>query len=113
MFSAMDLKVMRELIFQVQVNPNVAAYALNILRATREHAFLRAGASTRAGVMLLRAARAMAATHRRAFVVPDDVRELVVPTLRHRIFRTPAAELEGVSTDTILEDIVGRIPAPR
>ncbi|CAG1769719.1 hypothetical protein BAC2_00524 [uncultured bacterium] len=113
MFSAMDLKVMRELIFHVQVNPNVAAYALNILRATREHAFLRAGASTRAGVMLLRAARALAATNRRAFVIPDDVRELVVPTLRHRIFRTPAAELEGVSTDKILEDIVSRIPAPR
>ncbi len=113
MFSAMDLKVMRELIYLVQINPNVAAYALNIVRATREHAFLRAGASTRAGVMLLRAARALAATNRRAFVIPDDVRELVVPTLRHRIFRTPAAELEGVSTDTILEDIVGRIPAPR
>jgi MoxR-like ATPase len=113
LFSAMDLKVMRELIYQVQVNPNVSAYALNILRATREHAFLRAGASTRAGVMMLRAARAMAATNRRAFVIPDDVRELVVPALRHRIFRTPAAELEGVSTDTILEDIVSRIPAPR
>jgi MoxR-like ATPase len=63
--------------------------------------------------MLLRAARALAATNRRAFVIPDDVRELVTPTLRHRIFRTPAAELEGVSTDTILEDIVSRIPAPR
>ncbi len=113
LFSAMDLKLMRELVFHVQVNPNVAAYALNILRATREHAFLRAGASTRAGVMLLRASRALAATNRRAFVIPDDVRELVTPTLRHRIFRTPAAELEGVSTDTILEDIVSRIPAPR
>lgn len=113
LFSAMDLKLMRELVYHVQVNPNVAAYALNILRATREHAFLRAGASTRAGVMLLRAARALAATNRRAFVIPDDVRELVTPTLRHRIFRTPAAELEGVSTDTILEDIVSRIPAPR
>lgn len=113
LFSAMDLKLMRELVWQVQVNPNVATYALNIVRATREHAFLRAGASTRAGVMLLRAARALAATNRRAFVIPDDVRELVVPTLRHRVFRTAAAELEGVTTDTILEDIAARIPAPR
>ena len=112
-FGAIDLRSMRELIYRVEVSPPVAAYALNILRATREHAFLRAGASTRAGVMLLRAARALAATYRRGFVIPDDVRELVVPCLHHRIFRTPAAELEAVSSDTILEDIVGRIPAPR
>ncbi|KAA0218565.1 MoxR family ATPase [bacterium] len=112
-FSAVDLRVMRELIYRVEVAAPVANYALSILRSTREHTFLRAGASTRAGVMLLRASRALAATYRRGFVIPDDVRELVVPTLRHRIFRTPAAELEGVSTDQILHDIVGHTPAPR
>jgi len=113
LFGAEDLAEMRRVVLRVELRPDIAGYALQMIRQTREHPFLRAGASTRAGVMLLRAARALAATHGRGFVVPDDVRELAPAALRHRVYRTAAAELEGTSTDTILHDIINRIPVPR
>ena len=112
-FTADDIRKARSAVFDVELKESVANYSLEIVRATRGHPFLRAGASTRAGVMLLRASRALAATRGRSFVIPDDVRELVKPALRHRLFRTAAAELEDLSTDEILEDIVSRIPVPR
>ncbi|MBX3459658.1 MAG: MoxR family ATPase [Planctomycetes bacterium] len=108
-----EIMAMRNVVYAVTVRPDIADYALAIIRATREHPYLRAGASTRAGVMLLRAARALAATYGRGFVVPDDVRELAPSALRHRLYRTAAAEMEGTSTDTILADIIQRIPPPR
>ena len=113
LFGTGELMTMRKAVHNIDVKPEIANYALQIIRATREHPFLRAGASTRAGVMLLRASRSLAATYGRSFVVPDDVRELAPAALRHRLFRTAAAELEGTSTDQILEDIVNRVPPPR
>lgn len=113
LFGEAEIRAMRSIVYNIEVSPGIAAYALAIVRHTREHPFLRAGASTRAGVMLLRAARAAAATYGRHFVVPDDVRELAIPALRHRLYRTAAAELEGVSTDTVLQDIISRVPVPR
>jgi MoxR-like ATPase len=113
LFGANELIEMRKVVLRVDVRPEIANYALQMIRQTREHPFLRAGASTRAGVMLLRASRALAATYGRNFVVPDDVRELAPAALRHRIYRTAAAELEGTSTDTILQDIISRVPVPR
>lgn len=113
LFGTGEIMGMRRAVYRVEVRPEIANYALQIVRATREHPFLRAGASTRAGVMLLRASRALAATYGRNFVVPDDVRELAPAALRHRLYRTAAAELEGTSTDQILDDIVRRIPVPR
>jgi MoxR-like ATPase len=113
LFGANELIEMRKVVLRVDVRAEIANYALQMIRQTREHPFLRAGASTRAGVMLLRASRALAATYGRNFVVPDDVRELAPAALRHRIYRTAAAELEGTSTDTILQDIISRVPVPR
>ncbi|MBX3474074.1 MAG: MoxR family ATPase [Planctomycetes bacterium] len=113
LFGADELVAMRRHVLQVELRPEIANYALQMIRQTREHPFLRAGASTRAGVMLLRASRALAATYGRSFVVPDDVRELAPAALRHRVYRTAAAELEGTTTDSILQDIIGRIPVPR
>lgn len=112
-FGLDDILALREKVYHVEVSQDLARYVLNIIRSTREHPFLLAGASTRAGVMLTRAARALAATYGRQFVIPDDVREIVPATLRHRLFRTAAAELEGTSTDSIIQDIVGRVPVPR
>ncbi|MEZ5991974.1 MAG: MoxR family ATPase [Planctomycetota bacterium] len=113
LFGTGEIMGMRTAVMQVEVRPDIANYTLQIIRATREHPFLRAGASTRAGVMLLRASRALAATYGRNFVVPDDVRELAPAALRHRLYRTAAAELEGTSTDQILDDIINRIAPPR
>ncbi|MHC4840065.1 MAG: AAA family ATPase [Planctomycetota bacterium] len=113
MFSSGDLNSMRQAVMGVEVSPGIANYALQIIRQTREHPFLVAGASTRAGVMMIRASRALAATHGRRFVVPDDIRYLAPAALRHRLYRTAAAELEGTTTDTILHDIIARVQVPR
>ncbi len=113
MLGEADLIKMRKAVMGIEVSQGIANYALQIIRQTREHPFLVAGASTRAGVMLIRAARALAATHGRMFVVPDDIRNLAPAALRHRLYRTAAAELEGTSTDTILHDIISRVQVPR
>ncbi|MDC1142726.1 MoxR family ATPase [Planctomycetota bacterium] len=113
MFSKNALQEMRQAVMGVEVSQGIANYALQIIRQTREHPFLVAGASTRAGVMMIRASRALAATHGRRFVVPDDIRYLAPAALRHRLYRTAAAELEGTSTDTILQDIIARVQVPR
>ncbi len=113
LFGSAEIAAMRKVVHRVELRPDIADYALQIIRATRQHPFLRAGASTRAGVMLLRASRALACTYGRAYVVPDDVRELATSALRHRLYRTAAAELEGTTTDAILDDIIQRVPPPR
>ncbi|NUQ33807.1 MAG: MoxR family ATPase [Planctomycetaceae bacterium] len=113
LFNEADFRAAREFITTVVVEPSIADYTLALVRQTREHPFLLAGASTRAGVMLLRASRALAAISGRDFVIPDDVRELAKPALRHRMFRTAAAELEGLSTDKILDDILAKVPVPK
>ncbi len=113
LFDQKKLKALRECVCRVKVHPDVSHYALKLLRATREHAFLRSGASTRAGVMLLRAARALAAIQGRDYLVPDDVRDMLIPTFRHRLFLTAAAELDGLSTDTLLLDLLEKVAVPR
>lgn len=104
---------LRRGIFKVDVKREVADYAMRIVRATREHPYLRAGASTRAAVMLVRAARANAALDGRGYVIPDDVLELLLPVLRHRVFLSAPAELEGRTSDEILTDVINRAEAPR
>ena len=77
---------------------------MRLVRATRDHAELAMGASPRAAVLLAGAARARAALEGRDYVVPDDVKALAVPVLRHRLLLSPAAEIEGRE----IEALVGR-----
>jgi MoxR-like ATPase len=89
------------------------AYLVDLIRATRQHSSLEVGASTRAANMLASAARAFAALQGRHFVIPDDIKFLVFPVLRHRIVLSPAGEIEGMTAESILEDILQQVPAPR
>ena len=84
-----------------------------MIRATREHASLEVGASTRAANMLAAAVRAFAVLQGRDFVIPDDVKTLALPVLRHRLTLSPSAEIEGLSADRILREILDQMPAPR
>jgi MoxR-like ATPase len=91
----------------------VVDYIARLVRATRDSAELEVGASPRAGVMLARAARARAALDGRAYVIPDDVKTLAVPALRHRVVLSPAAQIDGREIEQIVADLVDRTEAPR
>ncbi|WP_206073268.1 AAA family ATPase [Erythrobacter colymbi] len=97
----------------VTVAEDITRYVVRLIRATREHAELTVGASPRAAVLLANAARARAALDGRAYVIPDDVKALAVPVLRHRLTLSPAAEIEGRDMESLVADLVEATEAPR
>lgn len=97
----------------VKVKEDIAGYIVDVVRATRETPALETGASPRAAAAIAAAARARAALDGRDFVIPDDVKTLARPALRHRVILSPAAEIEGRSTDETLATIIDQTPAPR
>jgi len=92
---------------------DVVGYIAALVRATRQSPELEVGASPRAGAMLARAARARAALDGRAYVIPDDVKALAVPALRHRVILSPAAQIDGRLVEQIVSDLVDQTEAPR
>lgn len=92
---------------------DVVGYIAALVRRTRESPDLEVGASPRAGAMLARAARARAALDGRAYVIPDDVKALAVPALRHRVILSPAAQIDGRLVEQIVSDLVDQTEAPR
>jgi MoxR-like ATPase len=94
------------------VEPKITAYITAVVRATREAASLTLGASPRAGVSLLKAARASAMLDARDYVVPDDVKMLAPAVLRHRVSVAPELELEGVTPDAALKAILDKTEVP-
>ncbi len=97
----------------VTVAEEITQYVVRLVRATREHAELAVGASPRAAVLLANAARARAALEGRAYAIPDDVKALAVPVLRHRLTLTPAAEIEGRDIEALVAELVEATEAPR
>jgi MoxR-like ATPase len=91
----------------------IVQYIVALVRATRTTAEISSGASPRSAAMLAAASRARAALDGREYVIPDDVKALVLPALRHRIILSPAAEIDGRKVDDVLRAIVERIEAPR
>jgi MoxR-like ATPase len=98
---------------RVHVAPTIRDYIVRIVDATRSHPDVYLGGSPRASIMLLRAARAYAAADERDYVIPDDVKRLAQPALRHRVILSPAAEIEGRTTDSALQALIAQIEAPR
>jgi MoxR-like ATPase len=111
--SPAGLAAARALVAQVKLGEPLIDYIVDLVRATREHAAIEYGASPRAANMLAAASRAHAALDGRNFVIPDDVKLLAAPLLRHRIVLSPSAEIEGVSADSAAREIVGQVAAPR
>jgi len=107
------LALIRDAVADVRLSDPLIDYIVDVIRATREHASLEVGASTRAANMLASAVRAYAVLQGRNFVIPDDVKTLALPVLRHRITMSPSAEIEGLSTDRILREVLDQTPAPR
>jgi len=95
------------------VRDEVVAYAVDIVRRTRESPHTALGASPRAAVHLMQCAQIAAATEGRDFVIPDDVQAMVHPVIRHRILLRPEAETEGLTTDRLLDSVIAAVPIPR
>jgi MoxR-like ATPase len=102
-----------EAVAAIRLADEVIGYVVALVRATRETPDLETGASPRSAAMLATAARARAALEGRDYVIPDDVKALALPALRHRVILSPAAEIEGRQADHILQGLIDRVEAPR
>jgi MoxR-like ATPase len=98
---------------QVQVSREVLGYAVDVCRATRQSPSLSLGVSPRGATALLATSRAWAWLSGRGYVTPDDVKALAHPTLRHRVQLRAEAELEGVTTESVLDTVLATVPVPR
>jgi MoxR-like ATPase len=107
---ATELARMIEIVQRVHVSDQVRRYAVDLVLATRSSAELRLGASPRATLHLIRAARAVAALDDRDFVLPDDVQALAGPVLAHRLLPTAEAQIGRRNTEQIVADIVSSVP---
>jgi MoxR-like ATPase len=96
----------------VHVADSLKNYIVDLVRATREHADLALGASPRAALSMLRAARAAAAASGRDYIVPDDIKQLITPVLAHRLIPSPEAQMIGRTAADVLDDIVEFVPIP-
>jgi MoxR-like ATPase len=111
--SAADIEAARAEIAGVEISDDVAAYIVDICRATREAPSVALGASPRAAAMLMTTSRAWAWMRGRTFVSPDDVKALAAWTLAHRISVRAEAELEGVTAAAVLTSVLASVPVPR
>ncbi|MCA1783038.1 MAG: AAA family ATPase [Dermatophilaceae bacterium] len=111
--SADDLAAGAAAVGAVEVRADVAAYIVDIARATRVSPSLSLGVSPRGATALLSTARAWAWLSGRTYVTPDDVKALAQPSLAHRLSLTPEAELEGVSVGSVLDSALSSVPVPR
>jgi len=110
-----DALGVREMIEQargVHVSPSVRRYIVDLVEATRRSPDVYLGASPRASIMLLRAARAVAAAEERDYVIPDDVKKLATPVLAHRVIVTADAVMGGRTSQAVLESLVNEVAVP-
>ena len=101
------------LIRQVIIEPHLMEYIAKIVLNTRENAFLYLGASPRASIAILNAAKGFAALKGRDFVTPEDVKEAAIPVLQHRVVVTPEREMEGITSTEIIKQIIDMVEIPR
>ncbi|MDR3279732.1 MAG: MoxR family ATPase [Synergistaceae bacterium] len=107
------LKAARAYTAQIRLTDALIEYIVDIIRATRQYQTIETGASPRAANMMASAARSYAAINGRDFVIPDDVKRLALPLLRHRIVMTAEADIEGLSSDQAIRAVVDQTPVPR
>ncbi len=111
--SAHEIIGYQQLVKQIVVEQNLIEYIAKIVINTRENAFLYLGASPRASLAILNAAKGFAAIRGRDFVTPEDIKEAAIPVLQHRIIVTPEREMEGISSTEIIRQILETVEVPR
>ncbi|GGH74260.1 MAG: MoxR family ATPase [Bacteroidetes bacterium] len=108
-----DIEEYRELVENVNVEPSLRKYIAQIIQLTRNHPDLYLGASPRASLAIMKTAKAVAAINGRDFVSPDDIQFVLYPVLNHRLALTPEREMEGVTLEDVLRDIIEKTETPR
>jgi MoxR-like ATPase len=112
-FTKEQLESFRLQIRSIHIDEKIAAYIANIVNQTRTTGDLYLGGSPRASIAIMIGAKAVAAIRGRDFIIPDDVKEIAYPALRHRIILTPEKEMEGKNADEIIQQILNRVEVPR
>ncbi|MGZ3847416.1 MAG: AAA family ATPase [Flavisolibacter sp.] len=111
--SSQQVVEIRKQVKSILVEEKLLQFIAKLTHQTRNHKSIYLGASPRASLAIMNAAKAMAATNGRDFVTPEDILEVVPPVLRHRIILTPDKEMEGVTEDTVLKQIIQTMDIPR
>lgn len=113
LLSAEEIKHYQSLVKQIVVEQHLLEYIAKIVVNTRENAFLYLGASPRASIAILNAAKGFAAIRGRDFVTPEDIKEAAIPVLQHRVIVTPEREMEGITSIEIIKQILESVEIPR
>ena len=113
LLSSVEIKQYQTLVKQIIVEQNLLEYIAKIVVNTRENAFLYLGASPRASIAILNAAKGFAAIRGRDFVTPEDIKEAAIPVLQHRVIVTPEREMEGITSIEIIKQIIETVEIPR
>lgn len=111
--SANDITQYQSLIKQIIVEPQLLEYIAKIVTNTRENNFIYLGASPRASIAILNAAKGFAAIKGRDFVTPEDIKDATIPVLQHRIIVTPEREMEGITSVEVIKQIIETVEIPR
>jgi MoxR-like ATPase len=111
--SAEDILRAREQVEKVKVEEALLEYIVNIVLETRSNPTIEIGSSPRGSIALLQCAKACAHYNGRDYVIPEDIKKMTIPTLRHRVTLRPELELEGVKSEQVLRDILLKIKVPR
>ncbi len=112
LLNAADLGTARAIVDMALARDEILQYAVALVRATREHPAISVGASPRAALWMVRAAKAIAVLEGRDFVLPEDVQAVIRPTLRHRVVLEPGAEVEGMGPDDAVDEVVRAVAVP-
>jgi MoxR-like ATPase len=107
------LAAARQEIEAVRVEPALRSYIISLVRRTRDWPAISLGASPRAAVGLFFVARALAGMDGRDYLLPDDVKAAALPVLRHRILLKPEADLEGLTTDHVIGQVIAAVEVPK
>ena len=111
--SGEQINALRRQIREILIDDKLLQFIAKLVHQTRSHKSIYLGASPRASLSVMNASKAIAAMQGRDFVMPEDILEVVIPVLRHRIILSPDKEMEGVTEDAIIQQIVHTIDIPR
>jgi MoxR-like ATPase len=103
----------RKTVQHIRIEDNLLKFIADLVHSTRNHKMIELGGSPRASLSLMQASKAMAAISGRDFVIPEDIKAVGLPILRHRIILTPEAEMEGITEDELLTRLFTTVEIPR